>query len=531
MARMIPCEIIESTRSQAEINLFAIFKERFPDDWTVFHSLNIAAKNRDRKNIDAELDFILFHPAKGLLVLEAKGGIITHRDGIWTQNGKTITSPFLQAKQNKYTVIDFIFKKLNGDPGIAYAHAACFPDVKGEFPAKLPEAGDFALTGKDIPYLEKAVSSILENSKSKRNTPLPSALSKAIIDILCPSFEIGMSLSDRIIRTERIIFQLTEDQCKLLDFIRNYPRALIRGCAGSGKTIMAVKKARELSLSGSSVLLMCYNKLLCHRLKEMVADCPGITAETYHDFCANTLAKSAIKVDWDNKSVKYWNSELPLLLTECLAKSHVKFDAVIVDEGQDFHCGYWNGIEMLVKDGGVFYVFYDPNQNLFKTSLKLPDLGNEYVLNVNCRNTKRIFERMKENINSDMSIREGSPEGAEVVTFSLKTPEERKAKLGEILEDLVSKKGMAESRIVIIGGHALSHTCIGRNGSVGRFQIVENGTAAKNTIPYFTYMKFKGCEADAVILLDVDPSDPRWNASGLYCATSRAKHVLYEIRK
>jgi DNA helicase IV len=263
----------------------------------------------------------------------------------------------------------------------------------------------------------------------------------------------------------------------------------------------------------------------------MVGDCPGITAETYHDFCAEVLEKSDMKTNQTSNSAEYWNSELPLLLVRSLEKNPVKFDAVIVDEGQDFHPAYWKGIEMLVKDSGVFYVFYDPDQNLFKTALQLPEYGPEFVLSVNCRNTKRIFERMKQNINTDMSIREDAPEGAEVSAFSIKDPTERKAKLAAILEELVLKKGIDESKIVIIGGHVLRHTCIGKNGSAGKFQIVENGTGSKGRIPYFTYMKFKGCESDVVILLDTDSSDPRWNANGLYCATSRAKHILYEISK
>jgi len=39
-------------------------------------------------------------------------------------------------------------------------------------------------------------------------------------------------------------------------------------------------------------------------------------------------------------------------------------------------------------------------------------------------------------------------------------------------------------------------------------------------------LAFKGCESDAVILLDVDPSDSRWDKTGLYSAMTRARHLL-----
>jgi len=65
---------------------------------------------------------------------------------------------------------------------------------------------------------------------------------------------------------------------------------------------------------------------------------------------------------------------------------------------------------------------------------------------------------------------------------------------------------------------------------IGDFTIVEGGAPGHNTIPYYTYMKFKGCEADAVILLDVAPADLRWPDRGIYTTASRAKPLLFVIR-
>ena len=48
------------------------------------------------------------------------------------------------------------------------------------------------------------------------------------------------------------------------------------------------------------------------------------------------------------------------------------------------------------------------------------------------------------------------------------------------------------------------------------------------TLTIYTYMKFKGCEADVVILLDVDSNDERWaERMALYTTIGRAKHMLY----
>ena len=64
-----------------------------------------------------------------------------------------------------------------------------------------------------------------------------------------------------------------------------------------------------------------------------------------------------------------------------------------------------------------------------------------------------------------------------------------------------------------------------RNGGVR----ISDGSEA-GAVAYYTYMKFKGCEAKIVILLDVDDKDPRWNKNGMYTAMSRATHQLIILR-
>ena len=82
-----------------------------------------------------------------------------------------------------------------------------------------------------------------------------------------------------------------------------------------------------------------------------------------------------------------------------------------------------------------------------------------------------------------------------------------------------------------LGGHSIEHTCIGNDNKVGSFIVERESEPGSNAIRYETYMRFKGCEADVVILLDVDPEDHRWNKNALYTAISRAKYLLYILKK
>jgi hypothetical protein len=78
----------------------------------------------------------------------------------------------------------------------------------------------------------------------------------------------------------------------------------------------------------------------------------------------------------------------------------------------------------------------------------------------------------------------------------------------------------------------MENSSIGNNSSLGRYYIVNRPAVTEiPEVAYYTYMKFKGCEARVVILLDVDENDPRWNKKGMYTAMSRAVHKLIILKK
>ncbi len=78
------------------------------------------------------------------------------------------------------------------------------------------------------------------------------------------------------------------------------------------------------------------------------------------------------------------------------APLEAKFDSVIVDEGQDFSELWYDCLQAMLRDenDGEFYVFADPNQDLFKRNVdglrKLP--ASKQRLTRNLRNTEPISQ-------------------------------------------------------------------------------------------------------------------------------------------
>jgi hypothetical protein len=116
-----------------------------------------------------------------------------------------------------------------------------------------------------------------------------------------------------------------------------------------------------------------------------------------------------------------------------------------------------------------------------------------------------------------------------VQQFSGNNDKQRWRHLRDIMVGLIEDQYLKLQNIVIIGGHSMENTCLIREPKLGNYTVTEGHGDGPNVIRYNTYMKFKGCEADAVILLDVDKTDPRWSGQALYTAISRGKHLLYII--
>ena len=422
MAKMIPHSIAPDSDSQAEIRTFELLKTSFDDSWTIFHSYRLRGENLEGKLIDSEIDFLLYNPQYGIIVFEVKGGIISY-DGLGNcyQNNKKINDPEFQARINKYNLMKILKKRLNGDPQIKFAHAVYFPDAYVDT-SNLPPAYDsIAFTGVDSPYLEKSLIELLSKIKTKRQTQLSDSIANLILEKLNPDFQLGNTILDRLEQNKRLFPVLTEIQTQLLDFISKYKKALIQGFAGSGKTVLAIKKARDLALQNKKVLLLCYNSLLGEKLKDAVKDMEEfIHAGTYHSFCIKLLNESRYKDLINYKSTEFWNEILPELMQEYLSGKNFNYDAIIIDEAQDFRYEFWMNIIDQINDRTICYVFYDSEQNVFETDFELPFKAIPFTLKKVCRNSVSIINYIKDFIDFEIKPFENSPMGEDVKIFQIK---------------------------------------------------------------------------------------------------------------
>ena len=191
--------------------------------------------------------------------------------------------------------------------------------------------------------------------------------------VLSPMFEYGSKLSENIQLGEKQFFLFTEQQCAILDALAQFKKLQICGCAGSGKTIMAIKKAKTLAAQGKSVLLLCFNQLLAGYLQKSVKHIPKIKAAAFFEFCIELLKIPEQQIAKYRTNPRLYSEVLPKLLRTYIEQKMLCYDAVIVDEGQDFTEEAWSVISLLPVEDGHFYIFYDSDQNIYTQKLQLPD--------------------------------------------------------------------------------------------------------------------------------------------------------------
>ena len=537
MARMFPSDIESENVTDSEMDVFYALRDRLDDSYTVFHSYNVLPRNFRGSLIEGEIDFLIFSPKYGILVLEVKGGSIRYepKEDRWFQNNAPIKeSPYEQAARNVRAVVEFMKKNFNGRAPVYVGKAVCFPDVNVAFYNLPAFAEGITLIGPQLRDINRAVAALFENNLTGRRRTYSTAVTEKVLKMLIPNFEFIVNFSDYVENINRRIHRLTERQSLTLIRMHDHKRLFVQGCAGSGKTIIALKKARELAAAGKKVLLLCYNEPLGEMLRgATIKQSANCTAMPYHRFCLFKLPREW-RSEGDSSEREYWTDKVPNQFLKFLDENPVKYDAIIVDEAQDFNDEYWVTIQKMLKPDSLFYVFYDPDQNVYNldSNPTVPIKAEPITLFENCRNTKAIYRYIKPFARNRMIVFPNMPEGTPVVEALCSDNTAQRNMLKEILAELIDKRGLSEEKVIILGGHRMKNTCIGDDPQVGDFTLSENGVeSGRNIVSYMTYMRFKGCESDAVILLDVDAeNDSRWaTRERLYCAMSRARVILYVL--
>jgi superfamily I DNA/RNA helicase len=86
-------------------------------------------------------------------------------------------------------------------------------------------------------------------------------------------------------------------------------------------------------------------------------------------------------------------------------------------------------------------------------------------------------------------------------------------------------------QIVILTPHRRTHSSLDGVSAIAGIALADGPGERKGKLLHTTIGAYKGLESDVVILLDIDPSDPRCDRRARYVGASRARLALHVFAK
>jgi hypothetical protein len=522
MAQMFPGRI-PTDASASEKPVYGAL-ERLPDPWRVFYSVAWQSKRRGRQG-DGEADFVLLHPAHGLVVIEAKGGSIRIRDGRWFTSNRTGAhpiDPFEQATASKHALLGYLRERIPDLPWLEAGHGVWFPTitVEGDLTAAAPD--EIVLDRRDLSRPVVAVNDLV--NRWGLHGSIPGEYVEEITRLLAPTVTIRHTLADDVAEVHARQLLLTETQRLAVAGLRRERRVIVFGGAGTGKTVLATERARSLSAEGFRVVLTCFNRPLGDAFAAEFAGNDLVTAGGFHHLADGWITDAGLDFP-DDPAPEWWDDPLGELLLEAFTVGDFRTDAVIIDEGQDFDDSWFVALEAAIADPdeGLFLVFADRQQAIYRSGWEPPFDTVEYSLDLNCRNTNQIAAAVARVFGDDLPSM--GADGPEPEFVPVASEEGIPKALRRILHRLVNEGSIPADRVVILTqsrrekdrlvGTTLAGLTLGRVG--------EPGTVAVETI-----YRFKGLEADAAIVI-LDRIDKDRHRALAYIGMSRARFHLAVI--
>jgi hypothetical protein len=539
---MIPTEPDADT-PDSERYVFDRLRERLPDAWTVLHARRFFLPAREgRRAEEGEVDFVVIDPARGIVALEVKAGGIARTPDGWLQTGRDgvahrVKDPGKQAQR----AVRALDRYLREQPWFArnrrrvpFAWGVVLPDVdvRGALGPDLPR--ELVIAREDFADLRAALGRVFAASAIPA-AALGDEEVAATIRALAPTLRLIRPLAARIQEEAPVLVRLTREQAQILDVFADMPRVAVSGAAGTGKTLLAMEWAARLAASGRRVLLLCFNRPLAEYLARQAR---GFEVHNFHRLCHDLCQRAGVPFEVPAQGPRqrdFWEREAPLCLLEALEKRpDARWDAVIVDEGQDFRADWWPAVEGLLaeRERGSLVVFFDPNQDIYEGGPPRALQIAPARLRWNCRNTGRIARFAHAVIGSEAELRPGTPEGADVELVHVRSEQESIDEVRRVLHRLLVDEGLSRDQIVVLSTHSRERSPLARAGRLGNVTLCPlDVAAAPGQVRFGSLHQFKGLESDAVILTDVRAGDPNSSPRHIYVATSRARHLLVVVER
>lgn len=550
MAILIPEQPKECTYGERRV--YEKLGRDLEQDCVVLHSLGL---HGHASKIWGEADIVVLS-TRGIFALEVKGGRVSCDKGVWTFGDPG--SPSYTKREGPWdqanTAMFAIKKKLiEGDPA--------FREILFGFGVVMPSE-TFTATGAEIEQkvlldhrefrhdVRQFIGRLQRHwaeeylQKHGRAPRLPTKVEVQLARrLLRPDVESCFNLGSYLTGVESTIIHLTNDQIRASRRMAANPRTIVRGRAGTGKTVIAVDRARQLAAQGYRVLYLCFNQLLARHLTLSLGADPAtkaIEVRHVHALYKEVIDRAGLT---DRLNAKVSDEELfaevfPRTFVEAAIQCDLKpWDALVIDEAQDLLTpDNIDAFDLMLGAPGVnrgrWHIFFDRYQNIYDTEVqdqvekRLREAQPAYDdLFENCRNTRQVAIQASILSGIDLAI-EGAPSGLECRNIYAKS---RKGMISELESAvaMLTKRGVKPGDIAVLSTRRRAHSLVAEIASLSDVPLVDAGDAGPGDMLFSTMHSFKGLERSVVLAIDMEGMGKPECSMLHYAGLSRARGLLH----
>src|ERR1700752_272734 len=343
-----PRQVRENSLRAAEVKIYDLLASALGKGWVIFYSRPWLGLTSSGEEKDGECDFVVMHPAHGYLALEVKGGAISYDPGTgqWRSTDRNrirhnIKNPLRQAVASKHELLRQV-KNQKSWPGrfIRQRHGVVFPDTETP-PRNLGADGprEIFCCRDDLPNIAGWIKDRLSGGTED---DLGADGIRAFEELLASPFLLRVPLGHYLDDDEQAIAALPPQQYHMLDAVGHLNRVAAGGGAGTGKTIVAMEDATRLARRKLKTALICLSEPLAAHLRERMSKAvPEVGVWSLAGLCLELAGQAEVPYTAASGVEK----GIEALLQAVRIKPMLRFDAIIVDEAQDFRTHWWVAIE------------------------------------------------------------------------------------------------------------------------------------------------------------------------------------------
>jgi len=433
-------------------------EQKLEDDYLLWYDVPVGLKQR-------RPDFVVFHPRRGLLVLEVKdwkAETIQHADStqftLATERGLVKENhPLLQARAYALE----IGVVLERDPAlrfpVGHRHAGkiIMPWAWGVVLANISrkqfeEGGLDAVIPAHLAICRDEFYEAVESEDFQERLwamfpqVFPVALTLPQIDrvrwhlfpelrVEAGSGQFGLfgptEAAVRPLQIPELVKVMDAQQEQLARSLGDEHR-IIHGVAGSGKTMILGFRAMQLARALSRpILVLCYNKTLAARLEQLIGErglADKVQVYNFHKWCHKML--TAYHVELPAKGAGDFFAQMVERVIDGVDRGQIprfQYGAVLIDEGHDFEPDWYKLIVQMIDPAtNSLLVLYDDAQNIYGKadrrkvswkSLGVQAQGRTTILKLNYRNTLEILAVARGFANELLDARADDDDGVPLI--------------------------------------------------------------------------------------------------------------------